>query len=490
MNTFKQFHESMSRRGFLGRLFGGAAVAALGGNPTKLATAVVQQTGQQWIKMNLEVDMSIFDYSLVSPKAIGAMASQEHISTGNTYEPGVSKDGSVIVDFGESGHDSLEVYLKPGTEDYDKVYAHLFDDSATNDFFDNENFMKNCYETLMSSKDSAKWFNDTIETFAADNEEYVLRNMKDSFDAEDIPYDWIPTTSHTQATHHLHDWLRLREEEFPDAEISDDVIKTFSNNFKKAIANSAKEGDEESFNNAMQGLKDVTGDEDMDYPDENEITNWGAGEYDEIEHEPEEEDDNDGYEQPPGTGVDTSWTDKLGNTLSLSQVYDLAEPFNRATSPENFKHLLTPTERDPARVQATDIQEPILIAYDGKTPISIIDGQHRLTKALEMGEKYIPWIRVDVNSDPRLKQLFTSPPEDRFDKLTNQMSDDYDERDEELKENFIDGKKKGKSRPGRVKRSGASCSGSVTSLRKKAKAGGERGKMYHWCANMKSGKNK
>jgi hypothetical protein len=46
------------------------------------------------------------------------------------------------------------------------------------------------------------------------------------------------------------------------------------------------------------------------------------------------------------------------------------------------------------------------------------------------------------------------------------------------------------SSPGRVKRAGASCSGSVTSLRKKAKAGGEKGKMYHWCANMKSGKKK
>ena len=56
-------------------------------------------------------------------------------------------------------------------------------------------------------------------------------------------------------------------------------------------------------------------------------------------------------------------------------------------------------------------------------------------------------------------------------------------------ENFADGKKKGKSRPGRVKRAGASCKGSVTSLRKKAaKYSGEKGKMYHWCANMKSGK--
>ena len=58
-----------------------------------------------------------------------------------------------------------------------------------------------------------------------------------------------------------------------------------------------------------------------------------------------------------------------------------------------------------------------------------------------------------------------------------------------LNENFADGKVKGKSRPGRVKRAGASCKGSVTSLRKRAKAAsGERAKMYHWCANMKSGK--
>ena len=62
---------------------------------------------------------------------------------------------------------------------------------------------------------------------------------------------------------------------------------------------------------------------------------------------------------------------------------------------------------------------------------------------------------------------------------------------EQILENFADGKKKGKSRPGRVKRSGASCNGSVTALRKRAKnASGEKAKMYHWCANMKSGRNK
>ena len=58
-------------------------------------------------------------------------------------------------------------------------------------------------------------------------------------------------------------------------------------------------------------------------------------------------------------------------------------------------------------------------------------------------------------------------------------------------ENFADGKVKGRSRPGRVKRAGASCDGSVTELRAKAKnASGEKAKMYHWCANMKAGKQK
>ena len=57
-------------------------------------------------------------------------------------------------------------------------------------------------------------------------------------------------------------------------------------------------------------------------------------------------------------------------------------------------------------------------------------------------------------------------------------------------ENFKDGKKKGKSRPGRVKKAGASCNGTKAELRAKAKKyGGEKGKMYHWCANMKEETN-
>jgi hypothetical protein len=69
------------------------------------------------------------------------------------------------------------------------------------------------------------------------------------------------------------------------------------------------------------------------------------------------------------------------------------------------------------------------------------------------------------------------------------LNSKFDEKG--MAENFHDGKVKGKSRPGRVKRAGASCNGSVTDLRARAKrASGEKAKMYHWCANMKSGRKK
>lgn len=62
---------------------------------------------------------------------------------------------------------------------------------------------------------------------------------------------------------------------------------------------------------------------------------------------------------------------------------------------------------------------------------------------------------------------------------------------ETIEENFADGKTKGKSRPGRAKKAGVDCGKSITDLRKMAKnSSGEKQKMAHWCANMKSGRNK
>ena len=56
-------------------------------------------------------------------------------------------------------------------------------------------------------------------------------------------------------------------------------------------------------------------------------------------------------------------------------------------------------------------------------------------------------------------------------------------------ENFADGKKPG--RKGLAKRVGVNCKQSVSKLRSiAANSSGERQRMAHWCANMKSGRNK
>lgn len=58
-----------------------------------------------------------------------------------------------------------------------------------------------------------------------------------------------------------------------------------------------------------------------------------------------------------------------------------------------------------------------------------------------------------------------------------------------LAENFADGRKPG--RKGLAKRMGVNCQQSVSKLRKIAQSSsGEKQRMAHWCANMKSGKSK
>jgi len=92
---------------------------------------------------------------------------------------------------------------------------------------------------------------------------------------------------------------------------------------------------------------------------------------------------------------------------------------------------------------------------------------------------------------PHMKAHMRDEEYEKYKPRIQKLVDLYKAAASSLKENFADGKVKGKSRPGRVKRAGASCNGSVTDLRKRAKnASGEKAKMLNWCANMKSGRKK
>ena len=139
--------------------------------------------------------------------------------------------------------------------------------------------------------------------------------------------------------------------------------------------------------------------------------------------------------------------DKIRHTVETIEIGDII-PVQEQFIFENFKKQIDSlTEGN---------YKPIIVDCNNK----IINGHHRYAALQMLGETNI-----------KVAKLF----------LTVNA----------VVENFADGKKKGKSRPGRVKKSGASCNGSVSELRKKAKnAGGEKGRMYHWCANMKSGRKK
>lgn len=137
------------------------------------------------------------------------------------------------------------------------------------------------------------------------------------------------------------------------------------------------------------------------------------------------------------------------------------------------------------RIDHVYIVAPDGTAYDCR---GRFDNEHELVGPDETGgveTQFVDYSLADLKADVARGELRPFSRDD----LTNAVK--FAQSIESVNENFADGKVKGKSRPGRVKRSGASCSGSVTSLRAKArKYGGERGKMYHWCANMKSGRKK
>jgi hypothetical protein len=149
-----------------------------------------------------------------------------------------------------------------------------------------------------------------------------------------------------------------------------------------------------------------------------------------------------------------------------------------------------------ARVHmADDVLEDML--DEGITTIDLKNALEKISKNATNGERLVDVFIMRYQHNMTFKQIGDEIGTGidrarqvylRAERMIRKSLQDYDPK---VKENFADGKVKGKSRPGRVKRSGASCNGSVTKLRKQAKnASGEKARMYHWCANMKSGRKK
>ena len=97
-------------------------------------------------------------------------------------------------------------------------------------------------------------------------------------------------------------------------------------------------------------------------------------------------------------------------------------------------------------------------------------------------DESVPGDDTNVNADIEQIDLNTVPAQ-------NSPNSFNDRPEGALEENFKDGKKPG--RKGLAKRSGVNCKASVSTLRRVAKnSSGEKRRMAHWCANMKSGRAK
>ena len=160
-----------------------------------------------------------------------------------------------------------------------------------------------------------------------------------------------------------------------------------------------------------------------------------------------------------------------------------------------------------------DIKKPCIVSSDNY----IIDGHHRWLVALNTATD-IDIFKVDIPGQQLLQLVKQFPKTTYKDIYTEEKKSDgklinpipaltnlkamakptkhekrkgvqFEPIKPEIKENFKDGKKPG--RKGLAKRVGVDCAKSVSELRKIAKnSSGERARMAHWCANMKSGRKK
>jgi hypothetical protein len=96
------------------------------------------------------------------------------------------------------------------------------------------------------------------------------------------------------------------------------------------------------------------------------------------------------------------------------------------------------------------------------------------------------WKVVDGTGE----QVWDQDPESMYDNMRSAGKIQFKKPgNKDVEENFADGKKPG--RKGLAKRSGVNCKQSISKLRSiAAHSSGERQRMAHWCANMKSGKKK
>ena len=107
---------------------------------------------------------------------------------------------------------------------------------------------------------------------------------------------------------------------------------------------------------------------------------------------------------PWNTGADTNWED--GDVkITLKDILDYSsEPQEK--DPRAFEELLINVSRDPNRVDRADLGYPIVVSSKGGKPTKILDGQHRIVKAIKYNQPIL--VRyLDLDRAPEhFQQMF------------------------------------------------------------------------------------
>lgn len=104
------------------------------------------------------------------------------------------------------------------------------------------------------------------------------------------------------------------------------------------------------------------------------------------------------------TGANTSWED--GDVkITLQDVLKLSSKPERI-DPREFKPLLINVSRDPERIDSADLSFPIIVSTREGKPEKILDGQHRVVKAIKT-QQPIQVRYLDLDSAPKgIQQMF------------------------------------------------------------------------------------
>ena len=416
--TFKQYYlAEASRRDFLKSMFGGAAAVAVA-NPAQAATAVAKAASAPWIKVSLEADFMIYDYSQVSPEVIGKIS-----KAGGKFAPGLSKSGDIMIDYNDSATDMMEVYVKPGTSTYKEVFARTDDDSDEEPNWEAFDFEKQVFDTIADPDgDGAGWLEQQLEN-EADDYFFKYEKQPDDWKDEIATVDGIePDHYEAVAQKDAADNIRRFIDQAGDigTEVPEHLRDVVGRGYMKAHVLANGSGSESISNDTMQELRELYDNEDIDYPDEMDSDRWLDGSadnpmdsmaYDSDEYQQDMDQVTGGEDQ---NDVEDWITAGFNFLMGASQKQESVPVRNLLNVPGFYDALKKGRAINGSKYNMSgppDMSEPLQITHDGREPIEIIGGFEQLAAA-DADKIAIPrvqMIHVDElpGQDPR--ELYREP---------------------------------------------------------------------------------